>query len=117
MPSMKPSIGHRDNISLDDVCNLISYVKTGEDSLGQPITTEKPFMIFCSKLSIVRAEFNSAGQLGHKPDMMLVVDSDSYDKEQHLEYYGRKYSIYKSFMRNDGFTELYCEVNAGDSNG
>lgn len=117
MPSMKPSIGQRDNISLDDVCNLLTKRKTGEDDLGQPIFTEKPFMIFCSKLSITRAEFSSAGQFGHKPDMMLVVDSDSYDKEQHLEYYGKKYGIYKSFMRNDGFTELYCELNAGDVNG
>jgi SPP1 family predicted phage head-tail adaptor len=114
MPSMKPSIGQRDNISLDDVCNLLSLEKTGEDNLGQPIMKEKPFMVFCSKLSIVRAEFSTAGQLGHKPDMMLVVDSDSYDKEQHLDYYGKKYSVYKSFQRADGFTELYCEVNAGD---
>jgi SPP1 family predicted phage head-tail adaptor len=114
MPTLKPSIGQRDNISLDDVCNLLSKQKTGEDDLGQPIIKEKPFLIFCSKLSITRAEFNSAGQLGHKPDMMLVVDSDSYDKEQHLEYYNTKYSIYKSFMRADGFTELYCEVNASD---
>ncbi len=114
MPSMKPNIGDRNNISLDDVCNLLSFEKIGEDDLGQPITIEKPFMVFCSKLSIVRAEFNSAGQLGHKPDMMLIVDSDSYDKEQHLEYYGKRYSIYKSFMRADGFTELYCEVNADD---
>jgi SPP1 family predicted phage head-tail adaptor len=114
MPSMKPSIGQRDNISLDDVCTLLSKMKTGEDELGQPIYKETPFLTFCSKLSIVRAEFSSAGQLGHKPDMMLVVDSDSYDGEQHLQYYEKKYGVYKAFMRNDGFTELYCEVNAGD---
>jgi SPP1 family predicted phage head-tail adaptor len=113
MPSLKPSIGNRDNISLDDVCNLLSSTST-KDDLGQAIIEEKPFMIFCSKLSITRAEFNSAGQMGHKPDMMLVVDSDSYDKEKHLDYYGKKYGIYKSFQRADGFTELYCEVNAGD---
>jgi SPP1 family predicted phage head-tail adaptor len=113
MPSMKSSIGNHNNISLDDVCNLLSITST-KDSLGQPIKTEKPFMVFCSKLSITRAEFNSAGQLGHKPDMVLVVDSDAYDKEKLLEYQNEKYNIYKSFMRQDGFTELYVEVNAGD---
>jgi predicted RNA-binding protein associated with RNAse of E/G family len=46
--------------------------------------------------------------------MILVVDSDSYEKEKLLEYQGKKYGIYKSFMRQDGFTELYVEVNAGD---
>ena len=114
MASLKPSIGNRDNISIDDVCNLLSQVTTGADDLGQPIIEEKPFMIFCSKLSITRAEHATAGQLGHKPDMLLLVDSDSYDAEKSLDYYGKKFNVYKSYMRNDGFTEIYCEVNAND---
>jgi SPP1 family predicted phage head-tail adaptor len=113
MPSMKSSIGNHINISLDDACTLLSITST-KDELGQPIFQEKSYLVFCSKLSITRAEFNSAGQLGHKPDMILVVDSDSYEKEKLLEYQGKKYGIYKSFMRQDGFTELYVEVNAGD---
>jgi SPP1 family predicted phage head-tail adaptor len=113
MPSLKSSIGNRDNISLDDICNLLSQTST-KDELGQPIISEKPYMVFCSKLSITRAEFNVAGQQGHKPEMMLVVDSDAYDNEKKLEYQNKKYAIYKTFMRVDGFTELYCEVNAND---
>jgi len=74
MPSLKSSIGNRDNISLNDVCNLIIQVTSGKDDLGQPILEERTFMVFCSKLSITRAEFNVAGQQGHKPEMMLVVD-------------------------------------------
>ena len=46
--------------------------------------------------------------------MMLIVDADSYDNEKYLEYQKKKYSIYKTFGRKDGFTELYCEVKAGD---
>jgi predicted RNA-binding protein associated with RNAse of E/G family len=46
--------------------------------------------------------------------MMLIVDSDAYDNEKFLNYQGKKYSIYKSFQRIDHFTELYCEVKAGD---
>jgi SPP1 family predicted phage head-tail adaptor len=113
MPSLKSSIGNRDQISLDDTCNLISETQT-KDALGQPIIKEKPFMIFCSKLSITRAEFNVAGQQGYKPEMMLVVDSDSYDQEKKVEYNNKKYSIYKTFQRIDGFTELYCEVNINE---
>lgn len=107
-------MGNREFISLDDVCNLLSQVTTGADDLGQPIIEEKPFMIFCSKLSITRAEHAIAGQLGHKPEMVLIVDSDAYDKETLLEYRGQKYNIYKSFLRFDGFTEIFCEVNAND---
>jgi SPP1 family predicted phage head-tail adaptor len=113
MTSFKSSIGNPRNPSLDDVCYLIT-TRTTKDSLGQSIETEKKTMIFCSRMSIVRAEFLNAGQLGHKPDMMLFVDSDSYDAEKSLDYYGKKYSIYKSFRRVDNFTELYCEVKAGD---
>ena len=55
MPSLKSKVGSRDFISLDDVCNLLSSVTTGHDNLGQPIIKEKPFMVFCSKLSITAA--------------------------------------------------------------
>ena len=39
-------------------------------------------MVFCSKLSITRAEFNSAGSAGYKPNMMLIVDADSYEQRK-----------------------------------
>jgi hypothetical protein len=113
MPSIKTSIGNRQIVSLDDVCILLSITSI-KDELGQAIITEKPYMVFCSKISITRAEFNAAGQLGHKPDMMLLVDSDSYDRESYVEYQKTKYNIYKTYMRIDGFTELYCEVKSGD---
>lgn len=113
MPTFKSSIGNRDNISLDNVCNLLS-ITTTQDELGQFVKTEKSYMVFCSKMSITRAEFNSAGSLGHKPDIMLIVDSDSYENEKLVEFEGKKYSIYKNFQRNDSFTEIYCEVKSGD---
>lgn len=113
MPSLKSSIGNAKRISLDDVCFLISITAATKDELGQPIETETERQIFCSKLSITRAEFSTAGQLGHKPQIMFIVDSDEYDNELSLVYESKKYSIYKSFLRNDGYTEVYCEVKAG----
>ena len=96
-------------ISLDDVCFLIS-TELVQDELGQFIEKETPVMIFCSRLSITRAEFNTSGMLGYKPEMMLIVDADTYQNEVSLEYDNKKYSIYKTFQRVDGFMELYCEV-------
>jgi hypothetical protein len=113
MPSLKSSIGNHQNISLDDVCNLLT-ITTTKDDLNQFIRSEKSTLIFCSRLSITRSEFNSSGMLGHKPNMMLIVDSDSYDQEKLVEYQKITYNIYKSFQRQDGFTELYCEVKQGD---
>lgn len=112
MPSLKSSLGISNNISLDDVCVLIS-VTTTQDELGQDIEMEIPRQIFCSKLSVTRAEFLAAGQLDHKPQITLVVDSDEYDDEKKVDYQTMKYSVYRSYMRSDGFTELYCEVRTG----
>lgn len=112
MRSFKQAIGDPSKISLDDVCYLLS-ITTTKDELGQFKPSEKPYMVFCSKLSITRAEFNTAGILGFKPDMMLIVDADSYQEEKLLEYGKKKYSIYKTFQRKDGFIELYCEVKTG----
>lgn len=121
MPSLKSAIGNHSIISLDDVCSLVSVTST-YDELDQPINTESDRQLFCTKLGITRAEFSSAGQLGHKPELLLLIDSEEYDDESHLKYdnagnltnKSKKYSIYKAFPRVDGFTELYCGVKIGD---
>ena len=114
MPSYrKSSVGDRGNISLDHVLDLIS-VTTTRDDLGQFIRNEIPYMVFCSKQSIVRSEYNQAGQLGLKPDSMFLIDADSYGDEKLLDFENKRYSIYKTFQRSDGFIELYCEVKSGD---
>ncbi|PDY76951.1 hypothetical protein CON06_27685 [Bacillus cereus] len=113
MPSLKSSVGNSKRISLDDVCFLLS-VETEKDELGQVIgTNEVPRQIFCSKLSINRQEFLAGGQLGLKPQLLFVVDSDEYDNESSLMYENQKYIVYRTFPRSDGFTEVYCEVKAG----
>lgn len=109
MPSIKSSLRNNQHISLDDVCFLVS-VTFAEDDLGQ---TEIERQIFCAKTSVSRAEFLAAGQLNHKPQMTMIVDADEYDGEQKLKYDGKKYVIYRDFVRADGFTELYCEVRKG----
>lgn len=120
MPSLKQTPGDKRHISLDDVCFLISATST-EDELGQPIETETLRQVFCSRLNITRTEFFNAGQLNLKPQMTILVDSDEYDGETSLRYdehgnlteESQKYHIYRTFMRSDGYAELYCEVRAG----
>lgn len=104
----KQSIGTPKTISLDDICYLIG-VEYVQDELGQFIQKESPYMVYCSKLSITRAEFNTSGMLGHKPEMMLIIDADTYQNEMLLQYESKPYKIYKTFQRVDGFMELYCE--------
>lgn len=113
MVSFKPSIANPRSISLDHVCNLISVI-TSQDEIGQFIRSEVAQQAYCAELSITRQEFNLAGQSGRKASKVIIVDSDTYDDESLLEYGEIKYTIYKSFRRVDGLTELYCETKSGD---
>jgi hypothetical protein len=113
MPSLKSSLGNNEHISLDDVCFLISFI-TVEDDLGQPIEEQEiERQIFCSELSVSRAEFSAAGQHDRVPQCTLVVDSDEYDQELTVKHNKKKITVYRTFMRSDGLTELYCEVRSG----
>lgn len=109
MPSLKPNVSSKNNISLDDVCYLISTIYV-EDEIGQQIPQYTERLVFCSSLSVSRAEFFNAGQAGLKPSMTLLVDSDEYDKEKEVKYSDERYRIYKDYRRNDGYTEVYCEA-------
>lgn len=112
MPSIKSTVGNKRHISLDDVCFLISKTYT-EDELGQRIPTESERQVFCTVLSITRHEFATAGQLGLKPKLMIVLNNEEYDGENTLAYNGKKYSIYKDYVIADGYVELYSEVKVG----
>lgn len=112
MPSIKPTTGSKKHISLDDVCFLVSRTFE-QDELGQEIPINSERQVFCSSLSITRAEFSLAGQLGLKPNITIVVDHDEYDEEETVKWHDKTYSVYKNFVRNDGYIELYCEVRAG----
>lgn len=113
MPSLKSNVRDGVNISLDDICNLIT-VETELDELGQPVgTNEVSRQVFCSRKSVSRAEYAAAGQNGLKPDLVLVVDSDEYDDEDTVSYGDKKLHVYRTYLRQDGFTELYCEVVSG----
>lgn len=112
MPSLKSSVKNNQHMSLDDVCSLIS-VSSVRDELGQNIETESERQIFCARTSVSRAEFLAAGQLNHKPQITIVVDSEEYDGEMSLKYGNIKYRVYRDYMRPDGYTDLHCEVRSG----
>lgn len=112
MPSLKSTMGNSKHISLDDVCFLIS-VTYEEDELAQQIEVETERQIFCTTTSVTRQEFATAGQLGLKSAKTIIVDADEYDGESLLKYNAQKYSVYRDYRREDGFTELHVEVKIG----
>jgi len=109
MPNLKPSTN---GTSKDDVCFLMSTT-TILDEMLQEIETTTPRMIYCYKKSVGQKEFSVAIQNNLKSEMTIVIDHDEYDGEKVLEYDRVNYSIYRTFVRDDGDIELYCEVRIG----
>ena len=113
MPSLKQSQNNGEHISLDDVCFLMSQIIT-VDELQQEIIEYLPELVYCSKLSIGQGEYSVTMQNGLKAQFTLVIDYDEYDGEKEIEYDRNVYSIYRTFVRKDGYIELYCEERVGN---
>lgn len=112
MPSLKQSKGNNEHTSKDDVCFLMSSAIILDEML-QEIEITKPRFVYCSTLSIGQKEFSAAMQSGLKAQLTIVIDHDEYDGEKEIEYNRVTYSIYRTFVRDDGDIELYCEVRVG----
>ncbi|WP_025115354.1 hypothetical protein [Lysinibacillus fusiformis] len=112
MPSIKQSIGRGKNYSKDNICFLISS-KITVDELFQQIEITVPEMVYCAVSSIGQNEFSVSMQNGLKARLTIIVDYDEYDGETQVEYNRQVYSVYRTFVRDDGDIELYCEVKIG----
>lgn len=112
MPSLKQSIGRGKNYSKDDICFLMT-TKIIVDDLFQQIEVMEPEMVYCAASSIGQNEFSISMQHGLKASMTIIIDYDEYDGQKSVEYNRQMYSVYRTFVRDDGDIELYCEVKIG----
>lgn len=75
----------------------------------QDIETEILKEVFAEKRSISQQEFFNAGQSDIKPTKCFVIYSHEYNNERFLIYENKKYSIYRTYEKDEDI-ELYCEV-------
>lgn len=112
MPSLKQAKGSNQHVSLDDVCFLMSSTIIVDDLL-QEVEVFLPELVYCSRSSVGQKEFSATMQAGLKAEMTIIMNHDEYDGEKELEYNRAMYSIYRTYVRDDGNIELYCEVRVG----
>lgn len=79
----------------------------------QDIETEILKEVFAEKRSISQQEFFNAGQTDIKPTKCFVIYSHEYNDERFLIYENKKYSIYRTYEKEEDI-ELYCEVRTGN---
>lgn len=87
-----------------------SYVA---DSIGNMIEQETISYVFADLKSISAKEFFDGGESGLKPDQKFIVRAFEYFDEDEIEFGEKRYSIYRSYRRDDGFVELYTEKKVG----
>ncbi|NMA65320.1 MAG: phage head closure protein [Clostridiaceae bacterium] len=92
--------------------NLIkkTYVS---DEIGQQIPTATKKTVFADVEGISQNEFFKAGRTGLKPQYKILIWVFEYNGEAAVELDGKKYSVYRTFLRDDEKIELYLTEKLG----
>ena len=109
---MNKYVHEKNNLSFDDICELVSVVYT-EDEIGQQIPEYSVRKSFCTRQPLTRQEFYLARQSQIRAEVLLCMDAEEYLGETILRYGGKEYTIYKTYQRSDGAVELYCAERIG----
>ena len=81
--------------------------------IGVPQVSVAKTDVLAFRFSVGQTEFFNAGQQGLKPTGVFAVRSTEYEGQEELEFNGEVFSIYRSYNRTDGRTELYTSKRKG----
>lgn len=95
-----------------DVINLISESRT-QDDYGRWIATKTTKQVMCQVDSITRAEFFEGGRNGLNPEFKFTMFFGDYSGESIVEYQGKTYAVYRTYLRRTDIIELYVERKGG----
>lgn len=102
-----------DNMNRAKKIKLIANAYTSDD-IGQLIPTGSNKDVFAIIRSASQSEFFNAGENGLKPDKVFDVLMTEYEGQMRVKYGDDYYSVYRSYVREDGRVELYTEKRVGD---
>ena len=102
-----------DNMNIAKKIKLISNAYTCDD-IGQFVPTESEKSVFALVRSVSQSEFFNAGENGFKPDKVFDVLVTEYDGQVRVKCDDDIYSIYRSYINDNGRIELYAEKRVGD---
>lgn len=96
---------------------LVSVTKT-QDSKGVWREQKHKRKVFARLDSATASEFFEGGRNGLKPSYTFTVFLGDYKDEPLLEYAGKTYSVYRTYIRkNVDLIELHVEEKGGTNNG
>lgn len=97
---------------MDDTLFLLQTTYT-KDKYGQDIAENTEREVFCKVESVSRSEFFNAGRNGLNPQFTFTVFKAEYQGETICRYHGQSYAIYRTYMTDDDYIELYVERKGG----
>lgn len=83
--------------------------KYGVQVPKKPTKTE----VFCERQSVSRSEFFNAGRNGLNPQYVFTVFAGDYEGQSECKYDGQMYSIYRTYLTDSDYIELYVERKGG----
>lgn len=83
------------------------------DAIGNMTEQETITNVFANLKSISAKEFFDGGQNGLKPDKKFIVREFEYNEQNEIDFDGVRYSVYRTYSKEDGFVELYTEKKVG----
>ena len=94
----------------------IALLKTTytQDDLGEWVETSEEVNVFAYVSSVTMSEFYQAGLQGMKPEYRFLIWQTEYSGEELLKYDDNIYSIYRTYLRDDGRIELYVTLKKGE---
>ena len=95
-----------------DVITLVTetYVEN-EYGVSVPTVTKKE--VFCQVDSVTRSEFYEGGRNGLNPEYRFTMFGPDYDGQRTVEYDGKAYGIYRTYIGRNDTIELYAERKGG----
>ena len=95
-----------------DTIKLISFATTKDEyGIHQPTPTSRE--VFCDVSSVGSQEWSNGRRLGLNAQYQFKVFFADYQNEEVVEYRGKYYSIYRTFIKGD-YIELYVETKKGN---
>lgn len=95
-----------------NVIKLISSTKT-QDENGVWRETLSRRQVFCDVSSVTASEFFEGGRNGLNPEFRMTVFAGDYQGETMLEFNGKTYAIYRTYLARNDNLELYVERKGG----
>lgn len=95
----------------DEILLISETFEQDETGVEHPVKSSRP--VFVQVNSVTRAEFFEAGRSGLNPEFMFTMFSGDYAGETIVEYAGRTYAVYRTYLGRNDTIELYVQREGG----